>query len=202
MRGGVARGSERTRGGAHTNKAEHTHTNAQHAHKTPQSNSEPNPPATPRTHRHARAREQQAERAPPPPRDLIVVAWQGASRAPGCKRVPWAFKAPATGPLGGTGHSGSHQKGGGAERGRKGKKDAGEERASAERAEDHLGIPSLQYTTILLPGMPNHLRAVFRRKKQTPRPHERSGFIRWSPPVLKSKGHKLATRGWVPLPLA
>ena len=41
-----------------------------------------------RTHTHAHAREQHAERAPPPPRDLIDVAWQGASRAPGCKRVP------------------------------------------------------------------------------------------------------------------
>jgi hypothetical protein len=190
-----ARGSKQTGGGANPNKQD---TDTQRARTRKQSNRERDHQASTRTdtHTHARTRTRTASRTGTPPAerpDCCCLA--GCFPRARLQTGALGPKAPATGPQGRTGDPGSHQGGGGGEgeRGRRGKKDAGEERASAERTEDHLGIPSLQYTTILLPGMPNHLRAVFRRKKQTPGPHERSGFIRWSPPVLKSKRHELAT---------
>jgi hypothetical protein len=82
----VVWGRRRTRGGAHTNKQEHTHKRTAHT-RDPAQQPGTKPASTPRTHRHSRAHEQQAERAPPPPRRPGVIAWQGDSRAPGCNHL-------------------------------------------------------------------------------------------------------------------
>ena len=67
-------------------------THAQHAHEHNAAQPRTKPASNP-THRHAhagtRTHANGKQNGHHPHREgLIVVAWQGASRAPGCKRVP------------------------------------------------------------------------------------------------------------------